>query len=183
MGSLYKGEVIIKKKEWITIRLTGQFLQLHRTSPTLNEYLKDEWMRAGMTWKDGMFTGMEWHGMRKSALWLHNRIKLNEYFKSDPLGFTTLPSKPEIRSLNVLNEESERKRGWRSEMFTRWDEMICSVVPRDSAELNTYKIMKSQSVREQYSSQSTENNGSRSTFYNILYNISVPCFSSLLSQK
>ena len=47
--------------------------------------------------------------------------------------------------------------------------------------------MRSQSAGEQYSSQSAEYNGSRSAFlqYTLqyFYNISVPCFSSLLSQN
>ena len=46
--------------------------------------------------------------------------------------------------------------------------MICTVVPRDSAELNDlYNKMKSQSAGEQYSSQSEEYNGLQSAFYNL----------------
>ena len=65
--------------------------------------------------------------------------------------------------------------------------MICTVVLRDSAELNTYTMMKSQSAGEQYSSQSMEYNGSRSTFlqYTLqyFYSIFVLCFSSLFCHK
>ena len=49
--------------------------------------------------------------------------------------------------------------------------------------MNLYNQMKSQSAGEQYSSQSVEYNGSQRAFYNIFYNISGPCFSSLLSQN
>ena len=63
------------------------------------------------------------------------------------------------------------------------------MVPRDNAELNEAlynSIIGSQSVGEQYSSQGMEYSGLQSAFYNksynIFYKISVPCFSSLLSQ-